>query len=699
MLLCIAGCTASAPPPVSSTGTVRLALALPLAAPADISRVTVTISAHDMTDMSSELTRTGGEYGGVIGGIPAGIHRTFLARAYSASNTLRYEGRAEGVTITVDTTSLVSITLQDVTSPPPFSNEAPLIESLVASPASVAPGGTVSLTASARDANPGDSLGYAWTAGAGTFSAPTQASTTWTAPTTQGPVTLTLTVSDSRGAATSRRLTVPVVLPEGTGEVTVGFNQAPQVVALSSTQSTLDVGQQTSLAVSATDADGDSLGYQWASTCAGTFTGATTASATFTPTALPPAACNNCQLSVTVTDGRGGQTTGSLSVCVTQDPYLAPPTITHASQSSTTATAGQTVTFEVKASDPAAAPLSFSWTTTAGTLGTATSDAGRGRVVWTAPACTSMGTAPGITATVRNPRGQQATRSFTVTGAPACPAGWTVTGSPRTKRNNHTATLLPNGKVLVTGGNNGYDANRPELYDPATGTWSPTGPSIRTHINHQAVLLADGKVLVAGGNNATAQASELYDPATGTWSATGSTRSTRLQFASALLPDGKVLFSGGFIPQPSTSSEVYDPATGLWGTTGALGTLRTRHTGTLLPSGKVLVTGGAYNASVWASAELYDPATGTWSNTGSMSGARVYHTATRLASGKVLVAGGADSSSTYMMTAELYDPATGIWSTTRTMTARRAGHTATLLPNGKVLVVGDQSAEVYDPGP
>src|SRR6266542_1339860 len=89
---------------------------------------------------------------------------------------------------------------------------------------------------------------------------------------------------------------------------------------------------------------------------------------------------------------------------------------------------------------------------------------------------------------------------------------WVTTGSLVTARSDHTATLLPSGKVLVAGG----EANLPssaELYDPATGTWSTTGSLGCARDHHTATLLASGKVLVAG---VVACSAELYDPAMGT---------------------------------------------------------------------------------------------------------------------------------------------------------------------------------------
>src|SRR5215831_11256327 len=78
---------------------------------------------------------------------------------------------------------------------------------------------------------------------------------------------------------------------------------------------------------------------------------------------------------------------------------------------------------------------------------------------------------------------------------------WTPTGSLGTARSAHTATLLPNGKVLVAGGYNGSYLSSAELYDPGTGTWTATGSMGTARRGHTATLLPNGKVLVAGGFN------------------------------------------------------------------------------------------------------------------------------------------------------------------------------------------------------
>ena len=272
---------------------------------------------------------------------------------------------------------------------------------------------------------------------------------------------------------------------------------------------------------------------------------------------------------------------------------------------------------------------------------------------------------------------------------------WTVTGAFATTRTNHTATLLPNGKILVAGGvgGSGYLASA-ELYDPTTGTWAATGSLATARRYHTATLLPNGKVLVAGGVNSSGfpTSAELYDPATGTWTGTGSLAAGRNLPAAVLLPNGKLLITGGYNSSYLATAELYDPANGTWTATGSLAFARIYHTMTQLPNGKTLVTGGLNSSGLATTAELYDPATGIWSATSSPTTARYQHTATLLPNGKVLVAGGYNGS--YLASAELYDPAIGTWNATGSLATARYQHAATLLPNGKVFVAGGYSGGV-----
>ncbi len=177
------------------------------------------------------------------------------------------------------------------------------------------------------------------------------------------------------------------------------------------------------------------------------------------------------------------------------------------------------------------------------------------------------------------------------------------------------------------------------------GTWTITGSLAIGRYDHTATLLPNGKVLVAGGtdDDFALRSAELYDPASGTWTVTGSLAAVRQYHTATLLPNGEVLVVGGFVHDIDfafASAELYHPASATWTATGSMGTGRSRHTATLLPNGKVLVAGGEDGEYVVMSAEVYDPTSGTWTATGSLTTARFRHTATLLSNGKVLVAGG-----------------------------------------------------------
>jgi hypothetical protein len=265
-------------------------------------------------------------------------------------------------------------------------------------------------------------------------------------------------------------------------------------------------------------------------------------------------------------------------------------------------------------------------------------------------------------------------------------------------RRNSTATLLKDGRVLVTGGP--FD-DTAEVYDPAGPAWTPTGPLTHDRWFGTATLLNDGRVLLAGTNITAggANTAELYDPVLNNWTLTGPMGGNRYDHAAVLLPCGEVLVVGGESSSGAylATAERYNPRTDTWRSTGSLNTARRRLTATLLLDGRVLVTGG-WNAGRLMSAEIYDPITEIWGPAGDMNSARDEHTAALLPSGMVLITGGTAG----LQPAELYDPGSGLFVPTgTTLYPHGSGHTVTLLANGRVLLVGgftDQTrAEVYDP--
>jgi len=299
------------------------------------------------------------------------------------------------------------------------------------------------------------------------------------------------------------------------------------------------------------------------------------------------------------------------------------------------------------------------------------------------------------------------TPTGTPVATPTATPGASATSLMTTPRAFHAATLLADGRVLITGGDVGFwkALASAELYDPSTGTFSSTGSMEIPLSFHDATPLADGRVLIVGGGDGSK--AEIYDPETGTFRPTGSMESARYGPTATLLADGRVLVAGGQGEDPNaperavalTSAGLYDPKEGTFSPTGSLTTARSGHTATLLADGRVLIAGGEFPSL--ASAELYDPKTGTFHLTGSMTAVGGV-TATLLLDGRVLITGGREGSK-----AEVYDPTTGTFKPTGSLKTPRWQQTATLLPDGRVLVAGGAdpgecctpltSAELYDP--
>jgi hypothetical protein len=274
-------------------------------------------------------------------------------------------------------------------------------------------------------------------------------------------------------------------------------------------------------------------------------------------------------------------------------------------------------------------------------------------------------------------------------------------------RSGHSATLLPDGKVLIAGGmrRNQDFYKSAELYDPATGKFQPTGEMSIGRVGHVAVLLPTGKVLIAGGwvGNGGTDSADLYDPATGRFTTISKMTVRRGRPSATLLADGDVLIAGGeeHDNESLASAEIFHVKTLSFQPTGSMHHPRVSHTATLLNDGRVLIAGG-YAGSVSSSAELYDPKAGTFTETGGLSIARCKHTAGLLPDGRVLIAGGSDERgwNGNLNSAELYDPHTGKFTPTASMNDSRfkLPDEAVQLASGKLLIAGgSKEVEVFDP--
>jgi hypothetical protein len=298
--------------------------------------------------------------------------------------------------------------------------------------------------------------------------------------------------------------------------------------------------------------------------------------------------------------------------------------------------------------------------------------------------------------------------AFRATVPPSSGAGTVTPASPMLEpRSDQTATLLPDGRVLIAGGmrRNQDFYKSAELYDPATGKFQPTGAMSVGRVGHIAVLLRSGRVLIAGGwvGMGGTDSAELYDPATGKFTVIAKMTVRRGKPSATLLADGDVLIAGGEERdnQSLSSAEIFHAKTFSFEATGGMHHARVSHTATLLNDGRVLIAGG-YADTVTAKAELYDPQSGTFTETGSLNMARCKHTAGQLPDGKVLIAGGSDSRgwSGNLNSAEVYDPRTGKFSAASSMSDSRfkLPDEAVQLPSGRLLIAGgSEEVEVFDP--
>ena len=288
-------------------------------------------------------------------------------------------------------------------------------------------------------------------------------------------------------------------------------------------------------------------------------------------------------------------------------------------------------------------------------------------------------------------------------------AGALSAGPPMLEpRSGHTATLLPDGKVLIAGGmrRNQDFYKSSELYDPSTGKFELSGDMAMARVGHAAVLLPSGKVLIAGGwiGHGCTDSAELYDPATRRFTPISKMTMRRGSPSATLLANGDVLIAGGAdhdSPGGISSAEIFHSSTLTFQAIEPMHYARISHTATLLNDGRVLIVGGRGD-SLAAVAELFDPKTRKFSHTGKLITARYKHTAGLLPDGRVLIAGGSDERdwNGALNSTEIYDAATGKFSSAAPLNDARfkLPESSVLLKSGELIVAGgSRDVEIFDP--
>ncbi|MDX1442351.1 MAG: kelch repeat-containing protein [Gammaproteobacteria bacterium] len=270
---------------------------------------------------------------------------------------------------------------------------------------------------------------------------------------------------------------------------------------------------------------------------------------------------------------------------------------------------------------------------------------------------------------------------------------FTDTASMAVPRASHAAALLPDGRVLVTGGwSEGAVTRSAEFFDPQAATFLPAGEMLEPRAGHQAIMLDDGRILLIGGEpglNETVATTEIFDPATGAFTAGPTLETSRSSFDAVKLQDGRVLVVGGHGENGEilASAEIIDVEAGESGVIGSMNVPRHKHAIALLQDGRVLVSGGSDTSDYdgrYASTEIFDPADNEFRMGPDMHHARFKHrdSVITLPDGRVLIAGGHPEP-------EIFDPETGSF---LLLEGEAPGGlsfaSATLLSDGNVLLTG-----------
>lgn len=275
---------------------------------------------------------------------------------------------------------------------------------------------------------------------------------------------------------------------------------------------------------------------------------------------------------------------------------------------------------------------------------------------------------------------------------------WAQKLEPKLIQWGHTATLLRDGRVLLAGGtceiavrNCGHSA---QIYNPKTREFSLVGPMLASRWQHSATLLPDGRVLLAGGVGMQVGEpdAEIFDPETGAFTAAGKMHRWRRGHSGTLLPSGKVLLSG-------ISPETYDFVTDSFEPILELQGITALTNSTLLADGSAYLFGGYWVTNYLQTFEPVNPFFGGQYSDSSRTVAvdpkphlragTYLASLTTLLNGRVLIAGGSTDPYGFDAASDLdiYNPSDRSYRRLAPLPQRLA-HEATLLPDGSVLFTG-----------
>ena len=273
----------------------------------------------------------------------------------------------------------------------------------------------------------------------------------------------------------------------------------------------------------------------------------------------------------------------------------------------------------------------------------------------------------------------------------------------------HRATLLDDGRVLITGGCTepgceGFDAGRTsDLFDPAAGV--RTGPSMGTaRASGTATLLTDGRVLLTGGypgeGAPPTSTAEIFDPVSGSFTSTGDLTVGRADHSASLLADGSVLLAGGFDAsgRALASTEIYDPESGEFTSGPDLSDPRAAHVATRVGE-LVVVVGGTEDSAALATSEVLED--GRWHSGPTLVTPRVKLGVAALADGRVWVVGGSTETEGHekLASTELLDLRREVSTPGPSLPQGeyKLDGAVSILEDGRVVVPSGDALAVFDP--